>query len=130
MAFHSSSLPQPHEPVFPKKTNSAFQSSDLGDFLKAKKIWNVYFAGIAVDYCLGSTIRHASDLDVGNHRDEESKVVKGDLVLIEDATLAWAKTGGRFDAETVHQVHVESLKGEFARVATTDEVLRELGEKN
>jgi nicotinamidase-related amidase len=128
MAFHPSSLPEPHEPVFPKKTNSAFQSSDLGDFLKAKKIWKVYFAGLSVDLCLGSTIRHASDLDVGNHRDEEEKPVKGDLVLIEDATAAWAKNGGHFDAETVHRVHVESLKGEFARVVTTDEVLKEFGE--
>lgn len=80
-----------------------------------------------MDYCLGSTVRHASDLDVGNHRDAEGKVVKGDIVLIEDATLAWAKKGGRFDAETVLQVHLESLKDEFARLVTTDEALKEVG---
>jgi nicotinamidase-related amidase len=127
MAFHSSSLPEPNEPVFPKKTNSALQSSDLGDFLKAKGIWKVFFAGVAVDYCLGSTVRHASDLDVGNHRGEGGEVVKGGIVLVNDATLAWEKRGGSFDAETVHRVHVESLEGEFARVVTTEEVLRELG---
>jgi nicotinamidase-related amidase len=127
MAFHSSSTPEPHEPVFPKKTSSALQSSDLGDFLKAKRIWKVYFAGVAVDYCLGSTVRHASDLDVGNHRGEGGEVVEGDIVVVKDATLAWAKDKGSFDAETVHRVHIESLEGEIARVVTTEEVLGELG---
>ena len=126
MQFHPSSLPQPHEVVFPKKTKSAMQSSDLGDFLKAKQIWKVYFAGVSVDLSVGSTIRQAGDLDIGSHRDEGNQYTKGDLVLIEDATLAWAKHGGKFDAETVAQVHIESLKGEFARIITTDEALAEL----
>lgn len=127
MAFHASSLPGPNEPVFPKATNSAFQSSDLGDFLKAKQIWKVYFAGLSVDLCLGSTVRHASDLDVGKHQNADGEVINGQLMLIEDATAAWAKKGGNFDAETIHGVHVESIRVEFARVLTTEDVMRELG---
>lgn len=53
---------------------------------------------------------------------------KGDIVLIEDATAAWRKPGGEWDAEVIHAVHVESLR-EFVRIAKTEEVLRELGGK-
>jgi len=127
MAFHAATVPEPQESVFPKKTSSALQSSDLGDFLRAKHIWTVFFAGVSVDACLGSTVRHASDLDVGDHRDARGEAVKGDIVVVRDATVAWAKTGGHFDAETVHAVHVESLEGEFARVVTTEGALREVG---
>jgi len=59
--------------------------------------------------------------------DGEETLVKGDIVLVEDATAAWAKFGGRYDAETVQVVHVESLRGEFARVVDTDVVLGEIG---
>jgi hypothetical protein len=38
-----------------------------------------------------------------------------------------AKHGGKYDAETVHGVSVESLKEDFCRVVTTEEVLKELG---
>jgi len=130
MAFHASSLPEPPEPVFSKSTNSAFlqsSPSDLGAFLKENQIWKVYFAGLSVDLCLGSTIRHASDLDVCGHLNEEGEIIKGQLLLIEDATAAWAKRGGKFDAETIQGVHVESLKGEFAKIVTSEEVLKELG---
>jgi len=127
MAFHDISHPAAHETVFPKTTNSAFQGSDLGEYLRAKKCWKIYFAGLSVDHCLGTTVRHASDLDVGKHVDARGENVPGQLMLIGDATAAWAKHGGKYDAETVHGVHLESLKGEFCRVLTTEEVLKELG---
>lgn len=83
--------------------------------------------GLSVDLCVGSTVRHASDLRVLDHVGEDGKVVRGDIVLVEDAVAAWAKHGGRYDAEAVHGVSVESLRGEFARVVTTDLVLKEIG---
>jgi hypothetical protein len=48
-------------------------------------------------------------------------VEKGAVVLVSDATATWAKGG--FDAETVHRVSVESLRGEFAEVMSTEEVI-------
>ena len=53
-------------------------------------------------------------------------MVPGDIVLVGDATAAWAKHGGSYAAEVVHGVHVESLKGEFCRVVSTEEALREI----
>lgn len=104
----------------------ATQVSGLETYLKEKQIWKIYFVGLSVDLCLGSTVRSASDLGVADHFDE-GKVVKGDLVLVEDAVAAWAKRDGNFDAETVCRVHVESLKGEYARVVKVEDVLREMG---
>lgn len=82
--------------------------------------------GLSVDHCLGSTVRSASDLKVADHVDKDGNVVAGDIVLVGDATAAWAKHEGPYDAETVHGVHVQSLKGEFARVVDTEDILREI----
>lgn len=95
--------------------------------LKRKQIWKVYFVGLSIDLCLGSTISSASDLRIADHVDEDGKMVEGDVVLIEDATGAWAKRGGKYDADTVLGVHLESLRGEFARIVKTAEVLNEIG---
>ncbi|KAL5320374.1 hypothetical protein ACEPPN_011175 [Leptodophora sp. 'Broadleaf-Isolate-01'] len=136
MDFHACSLPQANEPVFSKSTNSAFirlptpepePELELEKYLREKEIWKIYFVGLSVDLCLGSTVRSASDLGVADHVDAEGRVVKGDLVVVEDAVAAWAKHGGKFDAETVCAVHLESLKGEFARVVRVADVLAEMG---
>ncbi|KAH7364754.1 putative isochorismatase family hydrolase [Rhexocercosporidium sp. MPI-PUGE-AT-0058] len=128
--FHPSSLPQGNEPVFSKSTNSAFITRftpELEAYLKEKEVWRIYFVGLSVDLCLGSTVRSACDLGVADHVDVEGRVVKGDLVVVEDAVAAWAKRGGKFDAETVCAVHVESLKGEYARAVKVADVLAEMG---
>jgi nicotinamidase-related amidase len=127
MSFHTSSLPQEGEPVISKSSNSAFITPELEKLLREREIWKVYFIGLSVDLCLGSTIRSASDLGVADHTDEEGNLIKGDIILVEDATAAWAKKDGKFDAETVHGVHVESLKGEFARILSTEQVVSEMG---
>ncbi|KAH8602818.1 Isochorismatase-like protein [Bisporella sp. PMI_857] len=111
---------------FSKSANSAFVEPALGTWLQDRQIWKIYFAGLSVDLCLGNTIRAASDLGVADHVEEDGILVKGDIVLIDDATAAWAKHGGKYDADTVHGVHVESLKGEFTRTASTDQVLEEI----
>ena len=66
----------------------------------------------------------AKDLGVTDSVDPEGNVVKGRVVLIGDATATWEK--GKFDAETVHAVHVESLKEEFCEVLETFQVVREV----
>lgn len=97
MDFHACSLPQANEPVFSKSTNSAFirlptpepePELELEKYLREKEIWKIYFVGLSVDLCLGSTVRSASDLGVADHVDAEGRVVKGDLVVVEDAVAA------------------------------------------
>lgn len=123
---HPCALPIGDEPIFRKSTSSAFVTPELGEYLKGKQIWRLYFVGLVVDQCVNSTVRSACDLGIGDHVDSAEKV-NGDIVVVDDAVAAWEKEGGKWNAETVHAVHVESLKGEFARVVKTSDVLTEVG---
>ncbi|KAH6675828.1 putative isochorismatase family hydrolase [Halenospora varia] len=110
-AFHPSSIPLDSEPVIGKSTNSAFIDSELLDLLKSTKIRKIYFAGLSLNWCLGNTIRHAGDLGVVDWENDKGEKVKGDIVVVDDAVAAWAKSDSKYDAETVHGVHIESLRG-------------------
>ncbi|KAF4151733.1 hypothetical protein CNMCM6069_003195 [Aspergillus lentulus] len=118
--------PDNSEPVFWKNVNSSFIGTGLEGYLQTKKIRQVVFAGLTTDHCVSTTVRMAANLGVGDVYPEGrpeiladgtqtvKPVEKGVVVLVSDATATWAKGG--FDAETVHKVSVESLRGEFAEV--------------
>lgn len=70
----------------------------------------------------------ASNLYAASGRDEAGTVLdgegtRGEVVLVGDATATWDK--GEWDAETVHRVHIASLKNEFARIVKTKEAIGE-----
>jgi len=67
----------------------------------------------------------AGNLHVTHHVGGDGDVVEGEVALVGDATAAWEKPGGKWDAETVQAVHLESL-AEFARIVTTRDVVGEL----
>ena len=93
--------------------------------LKENDIWTLYIAGLSTDHCVSTTTRMAGNLHVTDHVGVDAEVVEGEVVLVGDATAAWQKPGGKWDAETVMAVHLESLR-EFATVTTTEAVVREL----
>jgi nicotinamidase-related amidase len=121
------------EPVFWKNVNSCFIGTGLEGYLREKTIRQVVFAGLTTDHCVSTTVRMAANLGVVDLYPEGrpeiladgtqtvKPVEKGVVVLVSDATATWAKGG--FDAETVHRVSVESLRGEFAEVMRTEEVI-------
>lgn len=114
-AFYPSSTPLPGELSLTKFVNSAFIGTDLEAILRAHGVQALFVAGLSTDHCVSTTVRMAGNLGVA-----------GRVVLVWDATAAWRKPGGEWDAETVHAVHVESLR-EFAEVRSTKEVLRDPG---
>ena len=127
-ALHVHSTPLPDEPVLTKRVNSAFIGTSLEKLLREHEIRRLYIAGLSTDHCVSTTTRMAGNLHVTDYIDADGKVVEGDVALIGDATAAWKKPAGEWDAEVVHAVHLESLK-EFARVVRTEDVLRELDAK-
>lgn len=72
------------------------------------------------------TIKNVEGNEMIGKQDDE--VDKGRIILVSDATATFAKGG--WDAETVHQVSVASLDGEFAEVRGVGEVVRALEESS
>ena len=124
-AFYPSSTPLPNELVITKTVNSAFIGTDLEAVLRANDIWTLYIAGLSTDHGVSTTTRMAGNLHVTDHVGADGSVVRGQVVLVGDATAAWEKPGGKWNAETVQAVHLESL-AEFAWVVSTRDVVGEL----
>lgn len=108
---------QPGEPVLRKTVNCAFLGTDLAQRLEAMGRPEVIVAGASTDHCVSTTVRS------GNNRGFA-------MTLVEDACFTFDRTrpdGKIIPAETVHNVHVASLSGEFARIATAAGLIAELG---
>ena len=113
------------ELLIQKHKVSAFVDTKLEDILRQHDIQQLVVAGLVTDGCISTTIRMARDLDVTMFTDgRDGSRQKGPIVLVEDSSATFGKDG--FDAETFHQVHVASLRGEFAYTMTTIDVLREV----
>lgn len=106
--------PAPGEKHIVKHTNSAFIGTDLEQWLRDNAIGAVTICGLITEHCVSTTARMAANLGFA-------------VDLIADACHAHAQkdpfTGEMIPAETVHQVELAILNGEFARVTTTAEAL-------
>ncbi|CAI7653268.1 unnamed protein product [Penicillium discolor] len=116
------------EPVFWKSVNSSFIGTGLEAHLREKGFRQLIIAGLTTDHCVSTTVRMAANLGVVDRSDgtheNDPKVDKGRIVLVEDATATFGKAG--IDAETIQKVSIASLDGEFADVFATKEVTEAL----
>lgn len=122
------------EVVISKRENSAFIGTYSETVLRERNVKRIYIAGLTTDHCVSTTTRMAANLGItrvvaktksGEEELREPGGLDG-IVFVQDATACWQKPDGKWDAETIHSVHVESLR-EFARIADTAEVVAELG---
>ncbi|MCJ1398881.1 hypothetical protein MMC11_002082 [Xylographa trunciseda] len=121
--FQPYATPVQGEVIISKSVNSAFIDTNLEEMLRVLEVQRLFVAGLTTDHCVSTSVRMAANLGVTDHLDKDTgELVKGKIILIEDAAATWER--GEFDGETVHRVQVASLKGEFCEVATTDEVLK------
>jgi nicotinamidase-related amidase len=104
------------EPVIVKSVNSGFIGTDLEDRLRGRDIGTVIIAGITTNHCVETTTRMAGNLGF-------------DARLVSDACYTFDRTGynGRIEtAESIHDMTLSNLNGEFATIETTESLLAAL----
>lgn len=108
----------PGESIFVKHVNSAFIGTGLEKHLRDADIKTLVVIGLTTSHCVSTTVRMAGNLG-------------WEVYVLRDATAMYARAaapGGPeekvFDAETMHEIALAELHGEFATVVTTDAVIR------
>jgi nicotinamidase-related amidase len=112
--FKPGTAPLPGETVLPKTGHCAFHGTGLEDHLRGQGIDRLVIAGFTTSHCVSSTARTACDLGFKT-------------VVIRDACVAFDLDdvdGSRMPAQTLHEVGLAELHGEFAMVLPTEAILQ------
>lgn len=113
-AFKREVAPRPDEPIVAKQTNSAFIGTDLAARLDRSGCDAVVYAGVLTHNSVEATVRMSGNLGY------RSLVVADATASVETVDLR----GVRWDAEDVHALSLAHMSGEYARVVSTEDLLR------
>ncbi|PRY61619.1 nicotinamidase-related amidase [Vreelandella songnenensis] len=116
--FQPALVPQPKEHVVEKNIPCAFTNSGLERWLHAREIKRLIITGVSTSNSVEATARTAGNLGF-------------DTYLVADATFTFAKqdyAGTQRSAEEVHAMSLANLKGEYATICITEEVLASIKE--
>lgn len=108
--------PRDGETVLVKRGSSAFSGTGLDEYLHAEGIKSLIVVGASVNFCVGSTVRAARDLGY-------------QVGVVVDAVFGFGTTapdGTAIAPQTVLDVTLGTLRGDFARLHTTAEVIAAL----
>ncbi|GAK01794.1 isochorismatase family protein [Geomicrobium sp. JCM 19055] len=108
-SFMEQVLPAENEIIIQKDVNSAFIGTNLESVLKEHGASEVIIAGFTTQHCVSTTVRMSGNLGFKT-------------TLVSDATSAVAIAP--FDAQTIHDVTLATLRDEFADIVTTEELLQ------
>lgn len=115
--FQPAFLPLHGEHVVEKNVPDAFIHSSLERWLRVRDIQGLVVAGVATNNSVEATARTAGNLGFS-------------VVVLSDSSFAFEKhdhDGRMRSAQEVHAMSLANLAGEYAEIASTDEVLRALG---
>lgn len=100
----------PDEPEFWKTTSSAFASTNLADWLRARKLGDLVITGAVAGFCVASTVRAGADLGF-------------DIAVVSDAVMGFDLPEADLPARPIFDVSLALLAADFARLTTTDALL-------
>lgn len=106
----------PSEPVIVKRENSAFIGTELEAFLREHELTSLTIVGATINHCVETTARMAANLGFR-------------VTLVSDATWTYGLTepdGTVFPAKLIHAVSLANLRGEFADIRLTQDILTTL----
>ncbi len=112
--FKPETVPLPGEPVFPKRTNSAFIGTDLEQRLRAGGHDALVVAGVITNNSVEATVRMAGNLGFPTW-------------LVADACFTFGRpdwNGIPRSAEEVHAMSLANLHGEYCTVVNTAPLLQ------
>jgi nicotinamidase-related amidase len=113
--FKPEAAPLPGEAVITKSTNSAMIGTDLPRFLVEAGCSTIAVAGVITNNSVEATVRNAGNLGLS-------------VLLVEDACWTFGRNdwnGVYRTAEDVHALSLANLDGEYCKVMTTADVLRQ-----
>jgi nicotinamidase-related amidase len=114
--FKSCARPLPGETIIAKSAHSAFVGTALEARLRAQNIGRLVVAGVITNNSVEATIRHGADLGFA-------------MVLVGDACFTFDKEmpdGSAIAAEQVHAMALANMRGEYAEIVDTAQLLAAL----
>ncbi|WLD94380.1 cysteine hydrolase family protein [Alkalihalobacillus sp. AL-G] len=111
--FKEMIIPNANETVIHKKVNSAFIGTNLEEILRGMRCTKIVVTGLTTNHCVETTTRMAGNLGFNP-------------ILVSDATATFDRkgvNGEMYDAETIHQMSLANLNGEFAEIMDTKTIL-------
>ena len=113
--IHANVLPVPGEKVIGKHFASSFRDTELLATLKGLGVTKLVICGMQTHMCVEATTRAAADLGF-------------EVTVVHDAcaTRALAFNGVEVPAAQVHAAALAAMNGTYARVVSTDDLLKEM----
>ncbi|MFZ6013716.1 MAG: cysteine hydrolase family protein [Bacteroidota bacterium] len=117
-ALKEFATPLPGETLISKSTTNAFISTGLQEKLEEMKIKELVIAGFVTNNSVESTARRAGELGFKSY-------------VVSDATACFDKVGlngERYASALVHDLSLANLKGKYAFIATTKEIINSIAD--
>ncbi|EEK74215.1 MULTISPECIES: cysteine hydrolase family protein [Bacillus] len=112
--FKEEVQPMPDEIIIQKSVNSAFIGTNLEEQLREQECNTVVIVGLTTNHCVETTTRMAGNLGFTTY-------------LVSDATATFNRKGldgTEYSAEDIHNMTLVNLHDEFAKIVTTEGVLK------